>query len=67
MKVEIFKVNEGTGRFEKLGEFGIGAADDEGITGDYETNVAPGTLVYVTVDILGDPGCDETQIEIEVN
>jgi hypothetical protein len=67
VKVEIFKVNEGTGRFEKLGEFGIGAADDVGITGNYETNVAPGTLIYVTTDIFGDAGCDETQIEIEVN
>jgi hypothetical protein len=66
VKVEVFKVNEGTGRFEKLGEFGIGPADDVGITGNYDTNVAPGTLIYVTTDVFGDAGCDETQIEIEV-
>lgn len=67
VKVEVFKVDEGTGRFDKLGEFGIGAADDVGITGNYDTRIAPGTLVYVIVDIFGDPGCDESQIEIDVN
>jgi hypothetical protein len=67
VKVEVFKVNEGTGRFQKLGEFGIGAADDVGITADYDTNVAPGTLIYVTTDVFGGASCDETQIEIEIN
>ena len=67
VKVEVFKVGQGTGRFDKLGEFGIGFDDGVGITGSYETAVVPGTLVYVIVDILGDAGCDETRIQIDID
>jgi hypothetical protein len=67
VKVEVFKVGQGTGRFDKLGEFWIGFDDAVGITGSYDTAVTPGTLVYVIVDIFGDAGCDETGIEIDID
>jgi hypothetical protein len=66
VKVEVFRVVEGTGRFDKLGEFGIGFADAVGITGTYNARVSPGTLVYVLVDIFGNAGCDESGIEIDI-
>jgi hypothetical protein len=67
VKVEAFKVNEATGKVDKIAEFGIPMADDVGITGTYDASVTPGTLLYVTVDIYASPACDETQLEIEVN
>ncbi len=67
VKVEVFKVSGGTGRFDKLGEFGIAFNDAVGITGSYDTRVAPGTLIYVLVDIFGNAGCDETGLEIVID
>jgi hypothetical protein len=67
VKVEVFKINAGTGRFDKLGEFGIAFDDGVGITGNYDTKVTPGTLVYALVDIFGNAGCDETGIEIVID
>jgi hypothetical protein len=67
VKIEAFKVNEATGRVDKIAEFGIPFEDDVGITGAYEASVTPGTLLYVTVDIYASPACDETQLEIEIN
>lgn len=65
--IEAFTVNESTGAIQGLGEFGVPAGSQDGITESLQARVAPGILLYVTVDIYGDSGCDATYLEIEVD
>jgi len=67
VEIEAFMVNENTGAIQRLGQFGVPAGSQTGITESVQTRVAPGILLYVTVDIYGNPGCDATYLEIEVD
>jgi hypothetical protein len=67
VEIEAFTVNERTGAIQRLGEFGVPAGNQTGITENLQTRVAPGILLYVTADIYGDSGCDATYLEVEVD
>jgi hypothetical protein len=67
VEIEAFTVNENTGASQGLGKFGVPAGSQDGITESLQTRMAPGILLYVTVDIYGDSGCDATYLEIEVD
>jgi hypothetical protein len=67
VEIEAFTVSENTGAIQRLGQFGVPAGSQDGITENLQTRMAPGILLYVTVDIYGDSGCDATYLEIEVD
>jgi hypothetical protein len=67
VEIEAFTVNENTGAIQGLGQFGVPAGSQDGITESLQTRMAPGILLYVTVDIYGDSVCDATYLEIEVD
>ena len=66
VSVETYRAIDGQGMVERLGSFRIGRKDSSGKTQNYRTHVAPGTLIYVIVDIYGNSQCDATKLLVEI-